>query len=50
MKRWPIIRHVRWAWLTLRFSWWWSGIAPIFPGGPNPADIAYLKAVWRGEA
>ena len=51
MKRWPVIRHVRYFWLAWQVSRWaraW-GQAGIGLGVPNQADVAHLEAIWRGE-
>jgi hypothetical protein len=45
------IRHIRYAvlaWRVYRFARAWGQIG-IGLGYPNPSDIAYLDAVWRGE-
>ena len=50
--RWPVIRHIRYFWGSYRVHRWaaaWYG-AGIGLGYPNPSDLAYLEAVWRGEA
>ena len=44
------IRHIRWYIMTVRFNLWWVRIGRHLGEFPNPADMAYLDAVWRGEA
>jgi len=46
------IRHVRYWWLRRQvylwaeaWAWWGIGL-----GIPNPADLAHLERIWRGEA
>ena len=51
MKRWPIIRHLRYFWGCWRvhqFAAAW-GRAGIGLGVPNESDLRYLDAMWRGE-
>lgn len=51
MKRWPIIRHIRWAILDYKAHRWaqyWHK-AGVGLGVPNDNDLAYLQAVWDGE-
>lgn len=43
------IRHVRWFWLNFRFNLWWVRTGCLLGAFPNPNDIAFLDAVWRGE-
>lgn len=50
MKRWPIIRHARWAVLAWRLERWWRDIGRYLGAIRNPADMAYLDKVWKGEA
>lgn len=52
MKRWPIIRHIRWFWLRYRVErWaWYCGQMGLGLGHPNPSDIAYLNDIWAGRA
>ncbi len=50
MKRWPIIRHVRWFYLNWRFVCWWNGLGRHLGAVPNDADLEYLDRVWEGEA
>ena len=52
MKRWPIIRHIRWLILNHRAHQWarhWGKLG-VGLGTPNPADLEYLKAIWEGHA
>lgn len=52
MKRLPIIRHVRWAFLTWRVHSWarmW-GRAGIGLGIPNESDLNHLDLIWKGKA
>lgn len=50
MKRWPVIRHVRWLAASLAFAYWWDRFGKENWLTPNPADLRYLDAIWRGEA
>lgn len=52
MKRWPIIRHVRYWWLRRRVYNWASFCASfgLGLGHPNEADLEHLERIWRGEA
>lgn len=52
MKRWPVIRHIRFWYLSWRVhrhaaAWAQCGIGV---GGPNPADLDHLAAIWYGKA
>ena len=49
MKRWPIIRHARWFMASHRFWKWWDDFGQHFGCHPNPADLAWLDRIWRGE-
>lgn len=49
MKRWWGIRHARWLYHSHRFLRWWRSVGQHLGAAPNPADIRYLNAVWRGE-
>lgn len=52
MKKLPIIRHIRYFWLSWRVHQWaraW-GQAGIGLGEPHPSDLEHLDAIWRGEA
>jgi hypothetical protein len=51
MKRWPVIRHIRWLWLAWRVRRWareWGNIG-IGLGYPTEHDLRVLDAIWRGE-
>ena len=51
MKRWPIIRHIRWlygSWAVQRYARKWAR-AGIGLGVPNESDLRVLDAIWRGE-
>ena len=51
MKRWPIIRHIRYFYGVYQVQRWarmWGG-AGIGLGFPNPADVDYLNKIWKGE-
>lgn len=52
MKRWPIIRHIRFFWFQYRvFRWarmWYEG--GIGLGSPNPSDLYWLEEIWKGKA
>ena len=50
MKRWPVMRHVRWLWLDLCLFWWWDTVGKHYWVGPNPKDIQFLDEVWKGKA
>lgn len=52
MKRWPIIRHVRYWWLRYRverwaYTWYMGGVGL---GYPNPSDLKWLEDIWKGKA
>lgn len=49
MKRWPVIRHVRWFWLAILFEIWWRRVGHRHGLVPSQSDLAYLDRVWRGE-
>lgn len=44
------VRHLRYVWLRFRFELWWARVGHMFGAFPNPADLEFLDAVWRGEA
>jgi hypothetical protein len=51
MKRWPIIRHIRWLYLTHRVNqhyrtWLALGYLPV----NADSDYEHLDKIWRGEA
>ena len=45
----PIIRHFRWLYHSLKFWLWWERFGRYLGAFPNPNDLDYLEAVWRGE-
>lgn len=52
IRRWPVIRHVRavyWSYRVHRWAWMWGRMG-IGLGHPNPADLAHLERIWKGEA
>ena len=42
MKRWPVIRHVRFLWTSMWFRIWAEG-----PLSEN--DVRYLNDIWDGK-
>lgn len=50
MKRWPIVRHVRYLWLSWCFWRWWKHIGSHIAAVPNQSDFEYLADVWNGRA
>jgi hypothetical protein len=50
MKRWPLIRHLRWWYLTWQCNRRWRTCAREDWRRPNTTDDALLDAVWKGEA
>jgi hypothetical protein len=48
MKKWPIIRHVRYFWLKFKFMVWWDKIGSRIFIVPARRDLEYLEKVWRG--
>lgn len=50
MKRWPIVRHVRYLWMVWRFWRWWTTFGHLIAAVPNEADLKFLEAVWEGRA
>ena len=52
MKRWPVIRHIRFFYLRFRVRQWaWTcGCMGLGSGRPNPADLKQLERIWKGEA
>ncbi len=52
MKRWPIIRHVRFWWHAWRMQKHYAAYHSmgIGLGIPAKSDIEHLEAIWRGEA
>ncbi len=49
-KKWPIIRHVRFAVAKWRWINWWHDMGRHLGAFPNPRDLNYLDAIWRGDA
>lgn len=49
MRRWPIIRHIRYWWLSRQFCRWWLEVGQYHWLAPNQLDLEYLDRVWRGE-
>lgn len=52
VKRWPIIRHIRYYWLSYRVHLWamnWGSVG-IGLGWPNESDLRWLDDIWRGKA
>jgi hypothetical protein len=52
MKRWPLIRHVRYWWLAYRvhrWAWKWGQLG-VGLGVPNEADQRWLDEIWEGKA
>ena len=50
VKRLPIIRHIRWFYKHTCFVWWWKKTGRLYWLIPNPRDLDYLDAIWRGDA
>ena len=50
MKRWPIIRHIRYFILQRRLARWWQRYGRHHFLLVNERDLLYLDRVWRGEA
>lgn len=52
MKRLWGVRHIRFVFLSWRIHRWARAWARggIGLGHPNPADLDWLEAIWRGEA
>jgi hypothetical protein len=51
MSRWWGVRHLRYLWHRGRLYRWARECAAcgLGLGEPNPADLAYLDGIWRGE-
>jgi len=49
VKRWPLVRHLRFWWLRWRFQAWWWQCRSLWWLAPHGTAEAYLGAVWRGE-
>lgn len=50
MKRWPIVRHIRYLILRRRLARWWASYGRHHWLVVNEADLLYLDRVWKGEA
>ena len=50
MKRWPVIRHVRWIWYSYQLMRWWKQVGQYYWLYPNPEDLHFLKDVREGRA
>lgn len=51
IRRWPLIRHVRYLWYAWEFAWWWEQVGRhrwLVP--PNKHDLDFLDDVWAGRA
>jgi hypothetical protein len=48
-KTWPVIRHIRWAYLLWSLNYYWLTCGPGRWCPPTAAEAAYLEAVWKGE-
>jgi hypothetical protein len=52
LKRWPLVRHVRWLILqhqVYRMARYWGEMG-IGLGVPSENDLAYLQEIWDGKA
>ena len=49
MKRWPIIRHIRFFYLRWRFNVWWAAYGQYLGAAPNESDLEHLQKVWEGR-
>ena len=52
MKRWPVIRHIRYwylGWKVYSHAARWGAMGIGF-GVPNPSDIEHLTAIWESRA
>lgn len=49
MKRWPIIRHIRWFWYMNQLRRWWNSVGKHYWLTPNLEDIQFLNDVWEGR-
>lgn len=47
MKRWAIIRHVRYFYHVWKFNRWWKTARYTFIV-PNKMDLEYLDGIWEG--
>jgi hypothetical protein len=50
MRRWPVIRFVRFLILAWRFCRWWEHFGRHHWAIPNPGDLEYLEDVRKGQA
>lgn len=50
MKRWPIIRHVRYFIIAYHFNRWWFEFGRHHWLVPNESDLKYLDDVWNDHA
>ena len=50
MKRWPFIRHVRYAFHLWQFNRWWDHVGRSYWLAPNTFDEQYLEDIWQGKA
>lgn len=48
MKRWPIIRHIRYYVALYKFNRWWMKMSIYFIT-PNPYDLEYLEGIKSGK-
>lgn len=49
-KQLPIIRHVRWFYLSWSFGHWWDKVGRHLGCFPNEADMKFLDDVWEGKS
>ncbi len=49
MKRWPVIRHIRYFYHARRLNRWWNEIGSHFWLAVNEQDIQFLEDVWDGK-
>jgi len=49
-KRWPLIRHVRYLYLSWCFHRWWMDVGRHYWLAPNELDERFLEDVWNGKA
>lgn len=50
MKRWPIIRHIRYWLLCRELKRYWRRVGRHYWCVVNESDLIYLDRVWKGEA
>lgn len=50
MKRWPIIRHLRWLYHYYGFYTWWHQVGQHLGAFPSPYDLQFLDDIWEGKA